>query len=287
MPGLPAARMMDMHTCPICMGAPMPITSPCAPTVLIGKMPAARLTDMCACANPTGLDAIVFGSPTVLICGLPAARMTDFTVLGGTILPPCCPTVLIGMVGVAVPGMPGMGNVWNETLPDGTVVTHVGENITIAGSQSFREATLRDLQKLAATPTGADLINTLNGPGRGPVTIVETTGGNSVDGVGPQGYQQADGSNGTGSGSTLHYNPNRTQIGDGSEAWMTRPPEVGLGHELVHCEQAQDGTWSDTNMHGGVLDDELAAAGLPPFEDNPHTENRIRREMGQPNRPRY
>lgn len=287
MPGLPAARVTDMHTCAICMGAPMPIMPPGAPTVLIGGLPAARMSDLCTCANPTGLDAIIFGSPTVLIMNLPAARMTDPTALGGVILPPCCPTVLIGMVGVSPPGAPGIGNVWEETLPDGTVVTHVGPNITIKGTPEFRAAVLRDLQKLQATPTGADLIATLNGPGRGPVTIVETAGGNSVDGVGPQGYQQPGGSNGTGSGATLHYNPNANQIGDGSEAWMTRPPEVGLGHELVHCEQAQNGSWSNTNKHNGVLDDELAAAGLPPFQDNPHTENKIRRELGQPQRPRY
>ena len=125
MPGLPAARVTDMHTCAICMGAPMPIMPPGAPTVLIGGLPAARMSDLCTCANPTGLDAIIFGSPTVLIMNLPAARMTDPTALGGVILPPCCPTVLIGMVGVSPPGAPGIGNVWEETLPDGTVVTHV------------------------------------------------------------------------------------------------------------------------------------------------------------------
>lgn len=283
MPGMPAARITDMHTCAICMGAPMPIIPPGAPTVLIGGLPAARMTDQCACANPTGLDPIIFGSPTVLIMSLPAARMTDPTMLGGVILPPCCPTVLIGMAGMSPPGAPGMGNVWEETLPDGTVVTHVGPNITIAGSKEFREAVLRDLQKLQGTPTGADLLAKLNEPGRGPVKIVETTGKNETDGVGPGGDLRRDGTHGPGSGSTVHYNPNNTQVFDGSQDWMTRPPAVGLAHELIHSEQAQDGTWSG-NKTNGVENDELAAVGLPPYQDNPHTENKIRKELGQPQR---
>jgi hypothetical protein len=68
---------------------------------------------------------------------------------------------------------------------------------------------------------------------------------------------------------------------------MTRPPAVGLGHELAHVEDAQQGGWSDTDKHGGVLDDELEAVGLPPFQNRPHTENKIREEMGLPPRPRY
>lgn len=288
MPGMPAARVTDMHTCPMCMGAPMPILPPCAPTVLIGKLPAARLTDLCSCVAPipVPVDPIMFGSPTVIIMGMPAARMADPTAKGGVILPPCCPTVLIGLMGMATPPPPGVVDIWDETLPDGTVVTHFGPNITIAGTPEFRAAVVRDLLKLQATPTGRDLISTLNGAGRGPVTIVETTGGNAVDGAGPQGYLQPGGANGTGSGSTLHYNPNKTQIGDGSQPWMTRPPEVGLGHELVHCEQAQNGGWS-SNKTGGVENDELAAAGLPPYQNNAHTENKIRKEMGQPERTYY
>jgi uncharacterized Zn-binding protein involved in type VI secretion len=56
-------------------------------------MPAARATDMCVCAGPP--DIIVMGSPTVLIGGLPAARMTSLTAHGGTVVMGY-PTVLIG-----------------------------------------------------------------------------------------------------------------------------------------------------------------------------------------------
>ncbi|MGL6209614.1 MAG: M91 family zinc metallopeptidase [Paracoccaceae bacterium] len=291
--GFPAARITDMHTCPMCMGAPFPILPPGAPTVLIGKLPAARMTDLCACLIPAlvpipSVDAIIFGSPTVLIGGLPAARMLDPTVKGGMILPPCMPTVLIGLVGTPTITMPGgLGPITTEVLPDGSTVTKVGDKITIAGDAAFQQAVVNDLATLYATPTGKSLIDSINRSPSGGVTIVPTTGGNAVGGVGPGGYKNADGTNGTGSGSTLSYNPNKTSIGDGSEPWMTRPPAVALGHELVHVEDAQQGGWSDTEKHGGVLDDELEAVGLPPFENHPHTENKIREQMGLPTRPRY
>ena len=97
--GLPAARMTDLHVCPMVtvlvphVGGP--ITGPCAPTVLICGLPAARMTDMLVCVGPP--DVILAPcAPTVLISGLPAARMTDTTAHGGVIIGPCAPTVLLG-----------------------------------------------------------------------------------------------------------------------------------------------------------------------------------------------
>ena len=93
----PAARLSDMHTCPMVTGVVPhvggPILPPCCPTVLIGGLPAARVTDLATCVGPP--DAIAMGSTTVLIGGLPAARMGDPTVHGGVIVMGC-PTVLIG-----------------------------------------------------------------------------------------------------------------------------------------------------------------------------------------------
>ncbi len=83
----PAARVGDMHTCPMVTGVVPhvggPILPPGQPTVLIGGMPAARMGDMCVCTGPP--DSIVMGSPKVLIGGKPAARMGDSTAHGGTI----------------------------------------------------------------------------------------------------------------------------------------------------------------------------------------------------------
>jgi uncharacterized Zn-binding protein involved in type VI secretion len=70
-----------------------PIVGPGAATVLIGKLPAAKVGDMLVCVGPP--DSIVKGSATVLISGMPAARMGDSTAHGGSIVAGC-PTVMIG-----------------------------------------------------------------------------------------------------------------------------------------------------------------------------------------------
>jgi len=96
----PAARLGDMHMCPmVTPGVPPiphvggPILPPCCPTVIIGGMPAARVGDMCVCVGPP--DVIALGSFTVLIGGVPAARLADMTAHGGMIAIGC-PTVIIG-----------------------------------------------------------------------------------------------------------------------------------------------------------------------------------------------
>lgn len=96
----PAARLTDMHVCPMATPALVPIPhvggpilGPCAPTVFAGGLPAARITDMATCVGPP--DVIAQGSATVLVCGLPAARIGDLTAHGGVIVMGH-PTVLIG-----------------------------------------------------------------------------------------------------------------------------------------------------------------------------------------------
>ncbi|MEP6690685.1 MAG: PAAR domain-containing protein [Gemmatimonadaceae bacterium] len=95
--GQPAARVGDMHVCPMVtvlvphVGGP--ILPPGGIPVLIGGMPAARVADMCVCVGPP--DIIALGSFTVLIAGMPAARIADITAHGGTIILGL-PTVLIG-----------------------------------------------------------------------------------------------------------------------------------------------------------------------------------------------
>ena len=93
----PAARVTDMHVCPMVTGIVPHVGGPILPpggvTVLIGMLPAARVGDMCVCVGPP--DVIAMGSVTVLIGGMPAARMGDLTAHGGTIVLGF-PTVMIG-----------------------------------------------------------------------------------------------------------------------------------------------------------------------------------------------
>lgn len=78
-----------MHTCPMVDPGPKPhvggpVTGPGVPTVLIGGIPSAVVTDMCVCVGPP--DTIVKGSGTVFIGGKPAARQGDTTAHGGVIV---------------------------------------------------------------------------------------------------------------------------------------------------------------------------------------------------------
>ncbi|HVJ51656.1 MAG TPA: PAAR domain-containing protein [Aliidongia sp.] len=125
----PAARVTDMilQQAPHCHApihpaalVPTPVPHPALPlqiippggvTVLIGGMPAARVGDMsqpCMLPGcvPAGPGVIQMGSATVLICGQPAARVGDMTMHAscvapipsptGQVMPPGCPTVMIG-----------------------------------------------------------------------------------------------------------------------------------------------------------------------------------------------
>jgi uncharacterized Zn-binding protein involved in type VI secretion len=127
--GMPAARVTDLASqktphchAPIHPPAPVPtpmphpglplmLIPPGAPTVLIGNLPAAVMggqTMPCMLPGciPAGPGMIMMGAPTVLISNKPAARVNDPTLHSscvapipgpmGSILPPGCPTVIIG-----------------------------------------------------------------------------------------------------------------------------------------------------------------------------------------------
>jgi len=68
--GMPAARLGDLHVCPMVTGIVPHVGGPIALgsfTVLIGMMPAARLADMAVCVGPP--DMVAMGCPTVIIGG--------------------------------------------------------------------------------------------------------------------------------------------------------------------------------------------------------------------------
>jgi uncharacterized Zn-binding protein involved in type VI secretion len=96
----PAARLTDLHTCPmVTPGLPPiphvggPIVGPGVPTVIVGGLPASVVGDNAVCVGPP--DVVVKGSATVMIGGRPAARIGDTTAHGGTITLGF-PTVMIG-----------------------------------------------------------------------------------------------------------------------------------------------------------------------------------------------
>ena len=94
MSGQPAARVGDLHVCPMVTPAvpPVPhvggpVLPPGGVTVLIGGLPAARMGDMAVCVGPP--DSIVKGAFPVPISRNPAARLGDQTAHGGTVMMGC------------------------------------------------------------------------------------------------------------------------------------------------------------------------------------------------------
>ena len=94
--GMPAARVGDMHVCPMITGVVPHVGGPVALgcfTVMIMNAPAARVGDMATCVGPP--DTIALGSFTVMVGGAPQARLGDMTAHGGSIVVGA-PTVLVG-----------------------------------------------------------------------------------------------------------------------------------------------------------------------------------------------
>ncbi len=95
----PAARITDMHTCPMVIPGTPPIPhvggpiSKGSPNVLTGKLPQARVGDQAVCVGPP--DAIAKGSSGVFVNKKAAARIGDQTAHGGTVVAGL-PTVIIG-----------------------------------------------------------------------------------------------------------------------------------------------------------------------------------------------
>ena len=116
----PAARVTDMHVCPMVTAIVPhvggPILPPGSPTVLIDMLPAATVTSMATCVGPP--DMIVMGSLGVMINSLPAARLLDPTVHGGVIMMGS-PTCIIGEIGIPMPGLGGLGGIMGGLVASG------------------------------------------------------------------------------------------------------------------------------------------------------------------------
>ena len=271
--GLPAARLGDMHTCPMVDPGPKPhVGGPIfigAPTVLIGSQPAARVGDTAACLGPP--DSIVVGSFSVKIQGQPAARLNDTTAHGGV--------VVAGMSTVLIGTAVGGSGFSVTMLPDGRV--QFGKNIYINGDRDFQETVLEDLNTIATTsssdplraPGGRTTLENIDNGGH--MVIISEVTGNSGNSCNPGSMTNAQDS-AVGSGSTVNYNTSR-EPPTAADPTVNRPADVGLHHELAHADHVSSGTV------------DLSPASNP---NNPHVEeentiardNLYRDDRGIPNR---
>jgi uncharacterized Zn-binding protein involved in type VI secretion len=152
----PAARVSDMHVCPmVTPGVPPiphvggPILPPGVPTVMIGFLPAATVTNMATCVGPP--DVIVKGSTGVFINFLPAARMGDTCAHGGTIVLGE-PTVMIGEIGSPSPGAGGAGAVMAGLVAGGAFTPKAGQSQTALLSTAGTQGTVAAQTAATYTP---------------------------------------------------------------------------------------------------------------------------------------
>lgn len=285
-----------------------PILPPCQVNVLTGMLPQARITDLAMCAGPP--DMIIQGAFTVLVGGLPAARLGDMTAHGGVIVMGCF-TVLIG--DVSSPSAPsGPVTVDPMVLKDQQIRAKIGQlkeggysdkkgkkpkgeatygkAIKIKGDEAFQKKVIADLDAIKKTPTGAKLLEALEKSGK-TITIKPTKDGNAT-GFTNDGMMK-NGKPGPGSNSTVEYDPDTKKIN--SEDWGTRPPAIGLAHELIHARHAAEGTVSEGEVDNDSKPDpadpkkiakedneEVRTVGLPPYDKEETTENKIRSEWDPP-----
>jgi hypothetical protein len=165
----------------------------------------------------------------------------------------------------------------------------LGRSISISGDAGFRGQVQSDLDALRSVPAGQRMLRGLDGSGK-KTQIDATQQGNAAEAPGATYGDvavKADGTRGPGANATVHFNTSRTNLG-GGEDWMTRPPVVGLFHELAHAHDFTNGEFN-LGTTQGVPNGELAATGLPHVGPAPHrpAENDLRNELNLPRRPRY
>ncbi len=250
--GNPAARLGDSgaHGGAIVMGCP---------TVMIGGMPAARVGDMHVCPMMTGMvphvgGPIALGSFTVLVGSMPQARASDMAVCVG---PPDtiamgAPTVLVGMAGGGGGGAMGAAagaaastgkSPMGETpaahrLPDGSWETRVG-SVRMRGEQWFQAQAVRDLARIRATRAGRALLASIDRSGRS-VTVVDGGRAGTFVAARPGALP------GEPADSVVGYRPDRTTAPSaasdrGRAAPSERPPHGALEGALMRSDDLAHG----------------------------------------------
>jgi hypothetical protein len=251
---------------------------------MIANMPAAVISGMCTCVGPP--DVITMGAQTVLIQGLPAARLTSMTAHGGTIVVGA-PTVLIGGPSFSVPraivvnpdGSITYGNAItikpdNPTLGQrilGTLAGIFGVPYNDNRNPNFQSEALAALVRLDTTPSGQAMFNDLDASGRN-VTIQNYSPNDPYyASMGPNNayalpHDSVGKSNGTGSDTTVAWNPHTHGFGS-ADAASNPGADIILGHELVHATHNANGTAGNgpfvSNNPGVNIPEERNTVGLP------------------------
>jgi len=278
----PAARVGDIHTCPmVTPGTPPvphvggPVLPPGCPTVLIACQPDARIGDLSTCVGPP--DPLAQGAASVLIGGLPPSRVLDATSHGGVIVTGA-PTVLIGDPAVT---------------------------ININGDAAFAAQVQAALAVILPTRSGIEWLRQMGLNGQS-ITIVPTNAANGSC----QATNPANAGNGVGTSSTISWNPNFNTLDPGLPGTQGSPgAPVILAHEMVHAlhdanGDERDGPYDSFNGQRGssARNEERSTVGTsgpvrqpdgtmqpnpPDYSHDVPTENSFRDDLGIPRRPGY
>lgn len=178
-------------------------------------------------------------------------------------------------------------------------VAEVPDNIKIGGTAKFNDRMRADLETLAASPTGKQMLGEVQGVSEGGKNVLDVTRL-------PVDYANAHGGGLPGGPGIVEMNDSYSSDDDDGRV----PPNVVLYHELAHARAGMTGNWAPgtfaddadpSNPDTGVKNAERQAVGLTIDHDNdpstpgildPHTpaaltENAIREEMGYERRDDY
>lgn len=260
-------RVGDLHVCPVVLpiphvgGAVVP-TGPV--TVHAEGPPAARVGDFVTCVGSGGPTDVIFeGALTVLVGGLPWAGRFDKTAHGGVLLM-AASTVFVGGAAFVLP-----------------------PQVKVKGPPGFQNEVIRDLALLAGTPSGRRLFERIEAAGE-PITIIpEADPHNSF--AAP--VDAAKAAAGQPTGSTVMYNPSvAISVYDAAGSDIDEPPQLVLGHEMVHALNNSNGT----HHHGvdpappasepTIEREEAATIGTGSHSGDDLTENTFRDDLGLPRR---
>jgi len=305
----PAARVGDST-----MHGP-PILGKGCPKVLIGNRPAWRMggdTHTCPMVNapppvgpgtPHATGFATMGAMTVMIGGMPAVRIFDIITEPASLVPlPPTNVIMSGEFTVLIDGPTAVMVVDPAT---GECTCNFGDNIVIKGTPEFVALALRDLGTLNAIPSGQKLLASINNSGH---TVTITQCGAHKDGAFDGAWNDPNLTNGKGTDAFVEYNPKKTPMYDGTQAWQNPPTAVTLGHELCHASHITNGQLpGDPTAGPGVPNDTLTTLpmnraleerrtvgapadpyfNMPDNSNEPYSENTIREDLGEPSRPTY
>jgi len=252
----PIARcFFDLFKCP--KHPPGWVLFPAAPPVtkVVDGFWVARLGDYGMCDGDSW-DIVVEGSDSMLVCGLPIARKGDAMMHGGTI---------------------SMGS---DTEGDAGGTFRLPANLKIGGDIRFQNKVVRDLYAVSQTPAGAATLNAIAASGQ-DVAIVSggyiQTAPDDPDAVRRGGK----------SGSTIDYDPDKLDINTVcKEGCVANPPQLNLGHELIHAARFARGGATMNN-----ITEEKQVIGPPygPTDKDPNwpTENGLRNGLNLGTRLNY